>query len=160
MSLSSEACEKAMTTHSETVRLLVTHPSCTDAAVERLGELAEGGSAEVLSDLAAACYVRAQKDDRPSDLLRSLHAAEKAVAAKEHLPAAHFNLALAQEALGFTSKALTSWKKTGRLDGSAWAREANSRAAAIERQTARAALTWKLIKQRLPEAIAVGDART
>ncbi|MDQ3279788.1 MAG: CHAT domain-containing protein [Acidobacteriota bacterium] len=151
-----------MTTHSETVRLLVTHPGCIDAAVERLGELAErGGGATVLSDLAAACYVRAQKEDRPSDLLRSLQAAEKAVAVNGKLPAAVFNLALAQETLGFTSKALATWKKAGDLDQSQWAQEARSHAVAIERQAAwNAVFRWPLIRRRLSDAVAVGDQRS
>ncbi|HEX2835296.1 MAG TPA: CHAT domain-containing protein [Thermoanaerobaculia bacterium] len=146
------------TTHVETVRVLITRPPCIDAAVKRLEELAGTGDASVLSDLAGALYVRAQNDGRPSDLLRSLQAAQRAVQINSNLPAANFNLALAQEALGFTVDARASWAKTGRLDRSGWATEAAGRYDATVRAEARdSALRWDLNKERLSDLATRND---
>lgn len=157
-----EACEKAMTNHGETLRLLITQPVCIDAAVEWMEERGRAtADARILSDLAGAYYVRAQRDDRLSDVLRSLDAAQRAVAADPNLPAARFNLGLAQETLGFEAKARDTWERAGAVDRTKWAEEAAAHRTLIDRVAARnAALQWPLNRQRLPEAIAVGDRRT
>ncbi|HEX6179096.1 MAG TPA: hypothetical protein VF057_12105, partial [Thermoanaerobaculia bacterium] len=150
-----------MTDHGETLRLLLTEPACIDAAVRWLDEYAqETRDARAWSDLGAALYVRAQKDDRASDLLRSHEAAKHAVAADPRLPAAHFNLALAQEALGFSAQARATWNRVSQLDSSKWAAEAKEHMTAIDRAAARnVALQWRLNRERLPQAVAVGDRR-
>lgn len=147
------------TTHAETLRTLITVPVCTDAVVDRLLALAgDGKDARLLSDLAAAYYVRAQRDDRASDLVRSLHAAQKAVKRNSRLPAAQFNLALAEESLGFSAFARKTWETAGSLDRSPWSLEAVARRTEIDRQSARnAAAAWSLNRQRLPRAVRTGD---
>jgi CHAT domain-containing protein len=161
VSLPPEACEKAMTDHGETLRLLITQPACIDAAVDWLdARAAKTREARVLSDLSAALYVRALNDDRPSDLLRAHDAAKRAVAADANLAAASFNLALTQEALGFATEARASWNRAAQQDQSRWAQEASERATTLDRAAARnAALQWPLTRRRLPETIAVGDRR-
>lgn len=159
---SNEACEKAMTDHGETLRLLITEPICIDAAVDWLAEQAtKTGDARILSDLGAALFLRAQNDDRPADVLRSHDSAKRAVVAGPALPAAWYNLALAQEALGFSAEARTTWSRVSRLDQTKWAGDATERITAIDRASARnVALQWPLNRRRLPEAVAVGDRRS
>ena len=153
------ACDRMTTTHAETVRTLITQPACTDAAVERLVALSvERRDATIMSDLAAAYYVRAQRDDRPSDLLRSLEAAERATAADDRLPAARFNLALAEDALGLREHAQASWRAASARDTSEWSKEAAARADVLERAAVRnAALQWPLNRLRLPEVARSGN---
>jgi CHAT domain-containing protein len=155
-----EVCETLITTHADALRALVSKPGCTTAAVERLAALASGGAnAPLASDLAAAYYVRARRDDQTSDLLRSFEAAKSAVQLDPALPAARFNLALAQESLGFSAAARESWKRAAQLDHSSWSREAAGRAAEIERAEIRSAATrWTLNWQRLPEAVDLGES--
>jgi CHAT domain-containing protein len=159
---SNEACEKAMTDHGETLRLLIKEPVCIDAAVDWLDDQAQKtGDARILSDLGAALYLRAQKDDRPADLLRSHDAAKRAVVAGPSLPAAWYNLALAEEALGFSAKARATWDRVSRLDRTKWASDATERMTASDRAAARnVALQWPLNRRRLPGAVAVGDRRS
>jgi len=153
VSLNSGMCEMP-TSYAEALQVLISRPECTSAAIDRLSALAnERQDTRVFSDLAAAYYVRAHRDDEPSDLLRSLEAAEKALSLNPALPTAQFNLALAQQSLGFSSTAHDSWRRAARLDRSPWAAEAADRASKIE-QTAirRAATTWALNQRRLAEA--------
>ena len=154
------ACERMTTTHAETIRTLITQPACTDVAVERLIALSgESRDARIMSDLAAAYYVRAQRDDRPSDLLRSLDAAERAAASDDKLPAARFNLALAEDALGLREHAQKSWLLAAVLDTSEWSKEAAARADALERAATRnAALQWPLNRLRLPAVVRSGNS--
>src|SRR5688572_22050737 len=70
-------CNRRMKTRSDAVRLLAWLPQCTDAAVAKLELLAAPRrDALLMSDLAAAYYTRAERKDQPSDLVRSLDAAE------------------------------------------------------------------------------------
>src|SRR6185295_1520289 len=75
-------------------------PSETEEAVTMLESLAaqDPKDALALSDLAAAYQVRAQREDRPADLLRSFAAAKRAVALAGQREA-RLNLALAGELL-------------------------------------------------------------
>jgi CHAT domain-containing protein len=158
VSLDTKPCDQMTTTHATALQALITQPRCADAVIERLNELGAVSDARLSSDLAAAYYVRAQRDDRASDLLRSLQAAEKSTTLNATLPAAQFNLALVQDALGLSRKARVSWQTTGQLDHSRWADEARARQTAIERAEARAAgLQWPLNRDRLPEAVRAGD---
>lgn len=151
-------CDMPTTSHAEALQAMVSRQVCVDAAIDRLSALAgERRDAGVVSDLAAAYYVRAQRDDQPSDLLRSLEAAEQAVSMNATLPAARFNLALAQQSLGFSDAARDSWKRAARLEQSPWAAEAAERANEIERAALRrAATTWSLNERRLAEAESLG----
>jgi CHAT domain-containing protein len=111
-----------------------------------------------LNDLAAAYLVRAQREDQPSDLLRALGAAQQAVAKAPRLPEARFNLALAQEALGFSTEALAAWDEIRRTDPSSWAAEAGEHWNRLVKEMAlRAATQWPLNRQRIPEVVRAGD---
>src|SRR6266540_4676637 len=82
VSSASGACDTMTADHSEATRMLASQASCTDAVIARLETLGSGrADGALLSDLSAAYYVRAQRRNRPADLLRALDAAGRAVAA-------------------------------------------------------------------------------
>lgn len=94
------------------------------------------GDAGILSDLAAAYYVRAQTGGSPEDYLRALDAADRAVAADGSLPHARFNRALALQALYLPWDAWKAWEAYLVLDpDSPWAAEAESRKEALRAWT-------------------------
>ena len=159
VSLGIEACEQMTKTHAEAVKTLITRPACIDAVVEQLDQLAHTQKRAALwNDLSAAYYVRGQKDDRPSDLLRALDAAQRSAAIDSTFAPAQFNLALADEALGFPERARAAWNRAARLDRTAWAAEAGRRRDAIDRATTRAnAQQWTVNRQQLADAIHAGD---
>jgi len=142
-------------------RLLAsTSPSALDSAVAALEAAVARTPREagVLSDLAAAYYVRGQKDDEPSDLLRALSAANRAVAADHTLPEARFNRALVLQALYADTSARGAWLEYLALDsGSDWAAEAASRLLALNLPSSSG--TWEGVLPALDEAAARGDER-
>jgi hypothetical protein len=159
VSNSDEDCEKVTATHQGALLALALLPRCTEAAVDSLrsATVAAPQKGALWSDLAAAYYVRAQRTDTPSDLLRSLAAAQRGVEAAPLSAAARFNLALAQEELGFSTEALASWDQLRRAD-SPWGREAGQHWARLDRKkAAQAATTWPLNRERLPMAVRAGD---
>ncbi len=124
-----EPCDELIEDHTRALRILSFEPHCTDSvidALERFGRV----DPKAMSDLAAAYYVRAQREDRPSDFLRALEAAEQAVAAEPELPAAHFNRALVLEELGLSGQAIAAWDQFLRLADSRWEKEAQNAALA------------------------------
>jgi hypothetical protein len=159
VSLSVDECDDAMTTAADAVLLIGAVPQCTDAAVEKLETLARSGAdAHLLSDLAGAYYVRAQRDDRPSDFVRSLDAADRAFKKAPALPAVRFNRALAQEELGFSADAIDSWDALRKEDSAPWAKEAARHYEKLLAKRSRAeAIRWSLNKQLLPIAAGAGD---
>lgn len=135
-------CDETVVSDSQAVHLLVSQRGCTDAAIAALENLARIDPA-AMSDLAASYYVRAQREDRPSDLLAAFAAAEHAVIASPHSPAARFNHALIEEALGLSEDAVTSWNKFLEIDHSAWAVEAHEHLGRLQREAAlNAAAQW------------------
>lgn len=101
-----------------------------DRPIERLEEAVavDDTDAGLFSDLAAAYMVRAQIEDKPLELVRSLSAAGRAVELDPQLSEARFNHALALQLLYLTRPAIASWQKYLELDsGSAWAYEARLR---------------------------------
>lgn len=151
-----------MNAERDAVRLLAYVPHCTDAAVEKLADAAKPrDDAAVLSDLAAAYYVRAQRNAlRLSDLVRALDAADAAVDREPRMVAARFNRALALEALGFIDDAIASWDELRRDAGSGWAIEAAEHWNGLRRErTLNAAVQWPADKQRLAEAARAGDRK-
>lgn len=120
-----EPCPDLIDTHQEALRVLETRPQCTDSAIAALRLFAQK-DAHALSDIAAAYYVRARREQRDSDLLRALEAAERAAAAMPGDATALFNLALTQEALGFSNDAISSWTALVSSDRSKWATEARA----------------------------------
>ena len=88
--------------------------------------------ARIRSDLAAAYFVRAQRGERPSDLVKALEWANEAVRVNGSLPAARFNRALALEGLSLDAAAVKAWNEYLILDQeSGWAREARRRRSAL-----------------------------
>jgi CHAT domain-containing protein len=128
---SAAECDEIITTDAQAVRILGTQPSCTDSVIAALERLARTDPI-AMSDLAAAYYLRAQRQDQPSDLLRSLQAAEHAVAANPKSPNARFNRALAQEAVGLTAEAIASWNELASSDSSPWGAEARARSSSLQ----------------------------
>jgi CHAT domain-containing protein len=152
-----EACDEVVGDTAQAVRLLADRPACTDAAIAFLTPAAQH-NAEVMSDLSAAYYVRAQRADDPADLLEALNAAEAAVAKAPRLAAARFNRALAQEALGLTADAFDSWNELLETERGDWAAEARRHRNALARERASdAASQWTRSLNRLPAALQAGD---
>ena len=144
-------CDRFMKTAMDAVRVLAYAPQCTNAAVERLAALSRtSDDTQLLSDLAGAYYVRAERKDEPADFVRALAAAQRAVARSSAIPA-RFNRALAEDALGLSEDAIKSWDDVRRRAEDGWRTEAAARFDALRVQQARsAAIQWPLNKQRLP----------
>lgn len=88
--------------------------------------------ARVRSDLAAAYIVRAQRGERPEDLVQALGWADEAIRVDGSLPAARFNRALALEGLSLNEAAVKAWNEYLILDQeSGWAQEARQRRSAL-----------------------------
>ncbi len=96
------------------------------------------------SDVAAAYYVRARREDRPDDLLRAFDAVEQPTSS-----AGWFNRALAAEALGLTAEAIGSWNKA--RDDSPWTAEAGQHRHRLLSEVD-AATQWTRARTRLPHA--------
>jgi CHAT domain-containing protein len=152
-----DVCEDIITTHAEALRILSLQPACTDgalAALERFARTDPGAR----SDVAAAYLVRAQREDRPSDFLRALEAAEQAVKDAPGLPAARFNRALALDALGFPTAAMAAWTAVERESGSEWTGDARTHRARLARDHGQDAQEqWRIARGRLPEALRARD---
>jgi CHAT domain-containing protein len=146
-------CDEIITTHEEALRILTLQPGCTDAAIGALERFARN-DAGAMSDVVAAYEVRAQREDRPSDLLRAFEAAEQAVAAAPNLPAVTFNRALIQENLGFSAAAMVSWDEIRRRDHGPWGAEARGHRTRLARERAQDARTqWHVASAKLPAAL-------
>ncbi|MEA2571234.1 MAG: hypothetical protein QOI24_3235 [Acidobacteriota bacterium] len=93
--------------------------------------------AHVWSDLAAAHYAAAIRDDSSEQLKSALTAADKALALDHDLPEAAFNRALILERLGLAQPAADAWKQYLTLDPkSQWADEARQHLATLSRPDA------------------------
>ncbi|HEY6141041.1 MAG TPA: CHAT domain-containing protein [Thermoanaerobaculia bacterium] len=149
-------------TPAETLRTLVGHPHCVDAVVDSLqSRAAEHPDAGIFNDLSAAYYVRAQENDEPVDLLRSLDAALQALDRASRMPEALFNRALAEEALGFEADAVAAWDAFQRADHSQWSVEATEhRVRLTQAMAVTAESQWDLKRQRIVEAATAGDVST
>jgi CHAT domain-containing protein len=105
------------------------------AAIQKLRREAKGGDPEALTNLAAALLTHRLAIERPPDweedsfTFEALAAARKAIARSPTLAAAHFNLALALEQLGFTQEARVEFENAATLESDgAWSAEARRRA--------------------------------
>jgi hypothetical protein len=110
-----ECADLDITTHVEAVSILAFKPDCTDEAINALQRFAER-DARAMSDLAAAYYLRAERQDRPSDYLRAWDAVSHALASAPTLSEARFNRDLIEEELGLRLKvsnddALERWQR-------------------------------------------------
>jgi CHAT domain-containing protein len=88
----------------------------------------------LLSDLAAAYLVRADRLDEPADIPKALEMAERAIVLPDPPTEAWFNRALALEKLHLVDAAKTAWNDYLRKDAtSGWADEARQRLEALPR---------------------------
>lgn len=153
-----DACDDVINTRQEAARMLATRPPCIDHAIRALQRYTQTDPLAA-SDLAAAHYVRAQREDRPLDLLRALGSAEQAMATARDEPAARFNYALIQQALGFTEEAIAAWERFLELDRSSeWAEEARShQGRLLHLRTLDASQRWEKHRAALPGMLRSGD---
>ncbi|MGH7517284.1 MAG: CHAT domain-containing protein [Gemmatimonadales bacterium] len=85
-------------------------------------------SAVILTDLAAALLVRAERHQTPRDLLEAIETADRALELDPQNASARFNLALGLERLGLDGQAQRAWKAFLQVDSvSPWADEARRR---------------------------------
>jgi len=152
-----ENCAPIENSPAEARRMLRSR-KCTDAALEALKAFASEDP-RVWSDVAAAYYIRAQRDDHASDLLRAFDAADRAVVAAPKDRGARFNLALIDEAVGLPEDAVANWKAYLALDQtSGWSGEARERLQRLERQIVRTGESrWTLCRKQLPGALRAND---
>ncbi|MEA2570160.1 MAG: hypothetical protein QOI24_2161 [Acidobacteriota bacterium] len=150
-STANRSCNSLIGSRGAAVKLFLSSDSCIDHAIAALENFAATDAA-AKSDLAAAYYVRAQRDQQPLDLLRSLDAADG------NSPQALFNRALAQEALGLSEDAIGSWQQLLKLDRTDWTNDAREHLARLHEIAANdAAAQWITAKEELPDALRRGD---
>jgi len=107
-----------------------------DGAIDALeaASRVEPPRASVMSDLAAAYYVRAERTGRIDDYTRAFDAAKGAVALNPNLPEARFNLALATERTQTPADARLAWEAYLQQDPSSpWSEEARKHLANLPR---------------------------
>jgi CHAT domain-containing protein len=144
-------CDGLIGTRAAAVDLLLNHDACLDSAIAAL-ERFQANDPLAKSDLAAAYYVRAARDDRPIDSLRSLNAADG------DSPAAMFNRALAQEALGFYEESIATWEQVAKTKEKDWAGEAQEHVARLRAVVGNdAAVRWKNATDNLPKILQPKD---
>lgn len=159
MSMASEHCDAMIRNHAEAVQTLASHPPCTDAVISALERFSRTDP-RAISDLSAAFYLRAQREDRPSDLLRALEAGQQAVGAAPASPDARFNLALIEQSLGLSDDAIASWNAFLRMDESAWRGEATAHRDRLRKAAAlHAMIQWPRHRDQLRNASANQIAR-
>lgn len=155
-----DACDDIIDTHTQALRVLSFQPRCTDLAIRALERFARTDAA-AMSDVAAAYYVRAQRDDQPSDFLRSLHAADQALIAAPGLAAARFNRALALEALGLSEDAIQAWEQFLGDPRSDWTDEAQRHLNGLVRKAGLDDIRrWQHNRGLLPAALRARDGNT
>ncbi|HEV8434130.1 MAG TPA: CHAT domain-containing protein [Thermoanaerobaculia bacterium] len=132
---------------------------CLGRAITTL-QIASRHDARALTDLSAAYYVRAQRDNRPSDLLRALNAAEEAAAVRPVPPGAHFNQGLILESLGLKKQAIDAWTRAAADEKGDWAREARARRDALAKSLSDTGEhRWQLARSKIEEALAHNDEK-
>jgi CHAT domain-containing protein len=110
-------CNDVIPSRAEAARILRSRAVCIEASIAALERFARADPA-ALSDLAAGYALRAQREDRPSDLLNALDAGQHAAAALPQSAVARFNLGLIEESLGLTTEAIASWNEFLKIGGS------------------------------------------
>jgi len=119
------------------VAALVVHRS---SGAERAVRDLEAAAAErpndprILSDLAAACFMRAQQRQDPADLIRALANVDRAVEIAPRLPEALFNRALILARLQLRRQAIDGWNRLRSVEpGTGWSAEATRSIAELTR---------------------------
>ena len=133
---------------------------CLDRAIATL-QKASRRDARALTDLSAAYYVHAQRDNRPSDLLRALDAAEEAAAIRPVPPGAHFNQGLILESLGLKKQAIDAWTRAAAEEQGDWAGEARVHRDALAKSLSDTGEhRWRLAKSKIEDALARNDEKS
>ena len=149
-----ESCPEIISSREEALQVLVSQRHCTDNAIARLQAFASVDPG-ALSDVAAAFYLRAYREDHLSDLLAALETAQRAVNAMPENPAARFNLALIQETAGLHDAAIRSWDAFAKDDETPWRAEARAHLAHLRAPDA--AAQWTSNVAQLRTALQRGD---
>lgn len=153
-------CDTVITNHAEAVAAFASQPVCLDIVITKLEEYGSGLPA-AQSDLAAAYYVRAQRDDEPADLLLAFDAARLATSGSPSSPQARFNRALILEALGLGNDAITSWDELQSEARTPWTDEARRHRDKLQYDRDHDAATqWALQRSRLGPALRRNDTAT
>lgn len=124
--LESGRCDEIVNSLEQADRMLLSRRQCTDQAIVALKNFARDDSV-AMNDLAAAYYVRAQRNDTPADLLDAFESARTAASAKPTPPGAQFNYALILEALSLNGAAAEAWQRAASSEGGKWAEDARRR---------------------------------
>jgi CHAT domain-containing protein len=141
--------------HQHVLRVLAFDPRCTDEAIRVLQRFARVDP-QAMNDVAAAYYVRAQRNDAPEDFLHALDAVDQAIAAAPALPRAKFNRALILETLGLTELGIAAWDEFLRVADPPWDQEARERRRLLV-QRADDVAGWQRRREALPAALAARD---
>jgi tetratricopeptide (TPR) repeat protein len=154
-------CPLMTADHNQTVRTLLTQPQCIDAVIAQLAHDArKGGTARLQNDLAAGYYVRARNGGGAADLIQTLEFSERALEQNPALDEAHFNRALAEEALGLTRDAATDWERLRARGGTTWGKEAGAHwQQVMGLLSLEAATQWPLHHRHLPEVVRAGNLK-
>ncbi len=151
-------CDEVIDSREQADRMLLS-PQCTDAAIAALENLSRAEAA-ALSDLASAYYVRAQRNDNPSDLLNAFDTARKAVAVRPLPAGARFNYALILEALSLNHEAIKAWQSAAETEEGEWANEARARRAALMRvMSVDGEHQWAQVRARIDAALDAHDVK-
>jgi hypothetical protein len=156
--LESGVCDEIVNTREDADRMLLSRPQCTDSAIAALTRFAQA-DAVAMNDLAAAYYVRAQRNDDPTDLLNAFNAAQKSVNAKPTPPGAQFNYALILESLSLEGAAAEAWQRAAATEGGKWAQEAQRhRAALLQATSIDGEQRWASVRAAIDKARNTGEA--
>lgn len=143
----------------EALHYLALYKDCIDRVITLLEPLAKTDAGS-RSDLAAAWYLKAQREDRGTALLKGLTVAASDATRAPNLPAEVFNHALLLEAAGLNQQAIEKWNEFLRIDRTGWAKEARERRDALRRiEDNDAAAQWRTNRAKLPAALRTGDGR-
>lgn len=140
---------------------LVLDPEGTDEALTKLEAAAHRPPQDAIrwNDLAVAYFLRAERQDRPADLVRAHDAVSKSLALDGSAPEARFNRALIESALLPPYLGAAAWEPViGSETDAQWATEARSRQAALAaRRDETRVRSWEEIKKILLEAADLDD---
>lgn len=122
-----------------------------------LAAVAKSKNATLLSDLAAAYFVRGRRTDRARDVIMAAECAARAYRLDARHPEAAWNRAVIFESMALADVARVAWLDFIAIDsGSAWSVEARGRLRTLE--TPPLSQRWKQDRQRLLDAAAREDA--
>ena len=113
-------------------------PRSLDRSISQLEEAVtlSPRDARLLTDLAAAYFVRGQQNDQPKDFIMALATIDKAVQADGRLHPALFNRALFLQGMSLRTEAWFAWQAYLALDREpGWAEEAEAHLASIKKAT-------------------------